>query len=85
VFGWGTAESGALGMRLSNSCSPFEIRFDLNHEVKVKDIFCGPYTSFFLTGIYQINNLLLVTGEIFGCGINDQGQLGSGVKSLKEY
>jgi len=82
AFGWGQAENGALGMRLSNSLTPIlvqikELRPNMSREeqVMVKDIACGGFHSFFTS----------IEGDIFGCGLNEYGQLGCGIKTFKEY
>jgi hypothetical protein len=77
-------------MRLSNSIAPIKILIanishtnndpdELNGEkketaMKIKDIACGSYHSFFVSSKdLFINNMIVVTGDIFGCGLNNFG------------
>ncbi len=57
VYGWGQAEHGAIGMRLVNSHSPSEIKFEESNG-KIKQIACGSRHSAFLNS----------EGEVMMCG-----------------
>ena len=66
VYGWGQAEHGAIGMRLSNAKVPNlinvfneraqqKVKFatddpSLSQPLKIKDVSCGAQHSAFLTG-----------------------------------
>lgn len=80
IFGWGMSLYGqlglgfssdsfepGLGMEKSKVMEPRKIE-TLNDE-KIQKIFCGATFSLFLT-----NN-----GELYGCGMNDLGQLGEDI------
>jgi hypothetical protein len=69
VYGWGQAEWGAIGMRLSNSSYPISITVG-NSEENVKDISCGAKYSCFLSSkhSHKSNLFILVTGEVYACG-----------------
>ena len=55
VYGWGSAENGAIGMRLSSTCSPIEIilEADQKQAPHIKDAACGAKHSLFLTSKRQ--------------------------------
>jgi alpha-tubulin suppressor-like RCC1 family protein len=48
VYGWGQADNGAIGMRLSNASFPIPITIGESHE-RVKEVSCGLKHSCFLT------------------------------------
>eukprot|EP00347_Sterkiella_histriomuscorum_P009301 403341728 len=79
VYGWGQAEHGAIGLRLTNTSTPVEIQFDINSKnssnFPIRQASCGLKHSIFLT----------VSGEVFSCGNGERGQLSIGYTSLKEY
>lgn len=75
-YGWGLADHGAIGVRISSSHEPSMIQFSSTHlDVQVKDVACGAHHSCFLS----------VKGEVYSCGKGDKGQLGIGFISIKEY
>ena len=76
VHGWGQADYGAIGVRISSSDEPSVIQFSSKYaDVRVKAVSCGAYHSCFLS----------TKGEVFSCGRGDKGQLGIGFISPKEY
>ncbi|CDW76606.1 UNKNOWN [Stylonychia lemnae] len=79
TYGWGSAENGAIGMRLSSSSSPIKVRFDLANqgrgEIDIIDAHCGLKHSVFLSA----------KGDVYSCGNCERGQLGLGIMTLKEY
>jgi len=76
AYGWGQADHGAIGVRISSSDEPSVIQFSGKYaDAQVKDISCGSYHSCFLS----------TKGEVFSCGQGDKGQLGIGFISPKEY
>jgi alpha-tubulin suppressor-like RCC1 family protein len=76
VYGWGQADNGAIGVRVSSSHEPSIIQFtNTQTDVSIKDISCGANHSVFLS----------TKGEAYSCGKGDKGQLGIGFISIKEY
>ena len=80
IFGWGTSMYGQLGLGFSadsfepgvgmqRSKVPEPRLIEALQEEQISKIFCGSTFSLFLT-----NN-----GELYGCGMNDVGQLGEDV------
>lgn len=79
LFGWGMSNYGQLGLGFSSDSfepgvgmekskvhEPMEITGLKNTEHRVTKIICGATFSLFQTD----------KGELFGCGMNDLGQLG---------
>lgn len=77
IFGWGLSLYGQLGLGFSSdsfepglgqekSKVPEPRRIETLKDEQVAKIFCGSTFSLFLTK----------TGELYGCGMNDLGQLG---------
>ena len=76
AYGWGLADHGAIGVRISSSHEPSMIQFSSTAvDVSIKDVSCGAHHSCFLS----------VKGEVYSCGRGDKGQLGIGFISIKEY
>ncbi len=89
VYGWGLAEHGAIGMRMSNAKVPNEIKVmplraqakvkfeneEPIQQMKIKEISCGAQHTGFVT----------VEGEAYMCGNGERGQLGIGIDTMKEY
>ena len=76
AYGWGQADYGAIGVRISSSYEPSVIQFSSQYaDIQVKAISCGAYHSCFLSA----------NGQVFSCGRGDKGQLGIGFISQKEY
>ena len=64
VHGWGYADYGAIGVRVSLPHEPSAIQFSIKQfGMKIKDVSCGAHHSTFLN----------FNGEVFACGKNDKG------------
>ena len=64
AFGWGEDEHGAIGVRISSSYEPAQIKFSVKQMgAKIKQISAGANHSCFLSK----------DGEVFACGKNDVG------------
>lgn len=66
AHGWGLADNGAIGIRISASCEPSVIHF--SDEAIISDAACGADHTCFLTK----------DGRVYTCGKGERGQLGIG-------
>lgn len=76
MYGWGKAEDGAIGTRITSSDEPSVLQFSQkDRTTKITQVSCGASHSCFLSD----------KGDVFSCGNNDKGQLGIGFITTKEY
>ncbi|WP_418657947.1 RCC1 domain-containing protein, partial [Clostridioides difficile] len=73
IWGAGANHTGQLGKISNDNVEKYFIELSINKTVKVKEIYCGIYHTLVLK-----NN-----GELYGCGSNEQGQLGRSVSTNK--
>ena len=66
AHGWGQADNGAIGIRISAACEPAVIYF--SDEAIITDAACGANHTCFLTK----------DGRVYTCGKGERGQLGIG-------